>query len=72
MKHTTLSLAFYAVGGNDKAAELVGISTHWAKFLALTISGACAGLAGVIVSSDSMPPTRRLARSTCWTPSLPW
>ena len=38
MKHTTLGLAFYAVGGNDKAAELVGISTHWAKFLALTIA----------------------------------
>ena len=59
MKHTTLGLAFYAVGGNDKAAELVGISTHWAKFLALTISGACAGLAGVIVSSrlDAANPT---------------
>jgi ribose/xylose/arabinose/galactoside ABC-type transport system permease subunit len=59
MKRTTLGLAFYAVGGNDRAAALVGISTHRAKFLALTISGACAGLAGVIVSSrlDAANPT---------------
>ena len=59
MKRTTLGLAFYAVGGNDRAAASGRISTHRAKFLALTISGACAGLAGVIVSSrlDAANPT---------------
>jgi ribose/xylose/arabinose/galactoside ABC-type transport system permease subunit len=51
MRHTTLGLAFYAVGGNDRAAGLVGISTDRTRFLALTISGASAGLAGVLVSA---------------------
>jgi ribose/xylose/arabinose/galactoside ABC-type transport system permease subunit len=51
MRHTTLGLAFYAVGGNDKAAGLVGISTDRTRFLALAISGASAGLAGVLVSA---------------------
>ncbi len=37
--------------GNERAANLVGISTNRTKFLALMISGAAAGLAGVIVSA---------------------
>lgn len=51
MKHTTLGLGFYAVGGNERAAGLVGISPVRTKFLALAISGASAGLAGVLVSA---------------------
>ena len=51
LRGTSLGLRIYAVGGNEKAANLVGISTGWTKFIALTISGASAGLAGVIVSA---------------------
>jgi ribose/xylose/arabinose/galactoside ABC-type transport system permease subunit len=51
MKHTTLGLGFYAVGANEKAAGLVGISPARTKFIALAISGASAGLAGILVSA---------------------
>lgn len=59
LRHTTVGLGFYAVGGNDKAADLVGISVTRTKFIAFAISGACAGVAGVINSArlDSANPT---------------
>lgn len=59
LRHTTTGMGFYAVGGNEKAADLVGISTMRVKYLAFIISGACAGLAGVINSArlDSANPT---------------
>lgn len=57
--HTTTGLGFYAVGGNEKAADLVGISVNRVKYIAFVISGSCAGLAGVISSArlDSANPT---------------
>jgi ribose/xylose/arabinose/galactoside ABC-type transport system permease subunit len=59
LRHTRVGLGFYAVGGNEKAAELVGISVRRIKTLAFVVSGACAGLAGVISSArlDSANPT---------------
>ncbi len=59
LRHTKLGLGFYAVGGNERAAGLVGISIVRTKFIALTISGASAGLAGVLVSArlDAANPT---------------
>ncbi len=51
LRHTKLGLGFYAVGGNERAAALVGISTVRTKLIALAISGASAGLAGVLVSA---------------------
>jgi ribose/xylose/arabinose/galactoside ABC-type transport system permease subunit len=59
LRHTTTGMGFYAVGANEKAADLVGISVKRVKYLAFVISGACAGLAGVINSSrlDSANPT---------------
>lgn len=49
----------YAVGGNRRAAQFVGISPVRIKILALVISGAAAGFAGVLVSSklDAANPT---------------
>lgn len=51
IRGTVFGLNIYAVGGNENAADLVGISTRWTKFATFTISGAAAGLAGVIVSA---------------------
>lgn len=42
----------YAVGGNERAAELSGIRTARIKMAAYIISGACAGLAGLMLTSE--------------------
>jgi ribose/xylose/arabinose/galactoside ABC-type transport system permease subunit len=59
LRNTTTGLGFYAVGGNEKAADLVGISVTRVKYIAFIISGSCAGLAGVINSArlNSANPT---------------
>jgi ribose/xylose/arabinose/galactoside ABC-type transport system permease subunit len=59
LRHTTIGLGFYAAGGNEKAADLVGIPVRRIKLIAFVISGSCAGLAGVINSArlDSANPT---------------
>ncbi|WP_432518981.1 ABC transporter permease [Kineococcus sp. SYSU DK006] len=48
---TRFGRSLYAVGGNAEAARLSGISVDRVRLLALVISGACAGLAGVVLSS---------------------
>lgn len=59
LRNTTTGMGFYAVGGNERAADLVGISVTRIKAIAFVISGSCAGLAGVINSArlDSANPT---------------
>jgi erythritol transport system permease protein len=42
----------YAVGGNERAAELAGIRTSRVKIATYVISGACAALAGLILTSE--------------------
>ncbi|GAA4622655.1 ABC transporter permease [Actinoallomurus vinaceus] len=42
----------YAVGGNERAAELAGIRTSRIKIAVYIISGACAALAGLILTSE--------------------
>ena len=53
----------YAVGGNEEAAKLSGISVSGAKILAYTVCGAFAAIAGVIVTSriSSAQPTAGLS-----------
>jgi len=41
----------YAVGGNEKAANIVGVKISKIKILVFTLSGALAALAGVIITS---------------------
>lgn len=48
LTRTRLGLAFYPVGGNRKAAALVGINVNRIKVLAFCISGGAAALAGVV------------------------
>ena len=40
-----------AVGGNEEAARMMGLKVDKVKMIAYTISGVCAGLAGVILTS---------------------
>ena len=51
MSRTTFGRHLYAVGGNEKAAWLCGISVSRVRLLAYVTSGALAGLVGVIMTS---------------------
>ncbi|WP_299035150.1 ABC transporter permease [uncultured Pseudokineococcus sp.] len=51
LSSTTYGRSLYAVGGNAEAARLSGIRVERVRVLALVISGTCAGLAGVVLSS---------------------
>lgn len=51
LNRTTLGRAIFAVGGNEEAALLSGIRTNQVKTITFAISGAAAGLAGVITVS---------------------
>jgi len=42
---------FYAVGGNEEAANLSGINVNRVKFLVYTLSGLFAGIAGIVMLS---------------------
>lgn len=46
--YTRFGRYIYMVGGNREAAELSGINTARIRTLALTISGFCAGIAGIM------------------------
>ena len=42
----------YAVGGNERAAELSGVRTTWIKVIVYMISGFCAAVVGLIITSQ--------------------
>jgi len=46
---TKLGRNIYALGGNEEAAWLSGINTKLMKIVVFTISGICAGIAGVVM-----------------------
>ena len=49
MKHTSLGLLIYAIGGNEKAAIASGINTNRTKRIIFTLSSLLTGLAGVVL-----------------------
>ena len=49
IRYTVFGRQIIAVGGNEKAARLTGIPVHRVKLLVFMISGALAGIAGLIV-----------------------
>ncbi len=51
LNRTTFGRRVFAVGGNEEAAILSGIRTNLIKIITFAISGAAAGLAGVITVS---------------------
>jgi erythritol transport system permease protein len=50
--HTPFGRRVYAVGGNERAAQLSGVRVARIKTLVYVISGMCAALVGLIVASD--------------------
>jgi ribose/xylose/arabinose/galactoside ABC-type transport system permease subunit len=52
VNRTAAGLFIEAVGDNEKASNYSGINTRLVKLAAYTLSGICAGLAGLIVASD--------------------
>jgi len=52
LKYTKFGRYVFAVGGNESASYLTGINIAKVKMKALIISGFCAALAGVIISSQ--------------------
>ena len=51
VNRTPLGRYFYAVGGNQKAAELSGINTRKILFIAYTLCGAIAAIAGMLLTA---------------------
>jgi len=51
LRFTPLGLYIYAVGGNPRAAKISGINVPAIRMLAFAISGACCGLAGMLLAS---------------------
>ena len=51
LKRTALGTHIYAVGGNEEAAVLSGISAHRVKLVVYSFNGLLAGLAGIIMAS---------------------
>ena len=53
LTRTTLGRAIYAIGNREQAAYLSGINTNRAILIAFALSGAAAGLAGVLLAGYS-------------------
>lgn len=51
-KRTPFGRHVYAIGGNEKAAELSGVRVSRTKILVYSISGFCAALVGLIIASQ--------------------
>jgi ribose transport system permease protein len=51
LSRTTFGRYVYAIGGNEEAARLSGVRVALVRTMTFTISGLCAGIAGVIAAS---------------------
>ncbi len=51
LRKTVFGVWVYSIGGNEEAARLTGIPVQWVLVIVYMISGLCAGLAGVMISS---------------------
>ena len=49
--YTRFGRTVYAVGGNEQSTRLMGLQVHRTKVLVYVISGACAGVAGLLFTS---------------------
>ena len=53
LSYSRFGRGLYAIGGNPEAARLSGIPTGFYRVLVFGVSGACAGIAGIIAGSQS-------------------
>ena len=51
LSRTSFGIQLYAIGGNREAARLAGVRVKRVVLIAFLISGFCAGLAGIVLSS---------------------
>ena len=51
LQFTRFGRTIYAIGGNEQSARLMGLPVVRTKLLAYTISGTCAGLAGIVFTA---------------------
>lgn len=51
LRHTRFGTHVFALGGNEQATWKAGVNTRWLKYRLYMMSGAFAGLAGVILSA---------------------
>ena len=51
LHNTKLGMEMYAVGGNENAARLAGVNVSCVKIVAYMISGVCAAIAALILTS---------------------
>lgn len=63
-KKTTLGWHIFAVGGNEKAAELSGVRVNRIKMFVYMFSGFCSAMVGLIVSSQLV--ASHPANGTSW------
>jgi ribose transport system permease protein len=54
MRRTAWGLRVYAVGGNETAAQIAGVKTKRVLFSVYAISGALAGLSGIMLASRTI------------------
>jgi ribose transport system permease protein len=59
LNYSTVGRGFYAVGGNEEAARLSGISIAKVRIVAFTLSGFCCAVAGLIFAArvGAAPPS---------------
>ena len=62
IRNTTFGRAVYAVGGNEEAARLSGISVFFTKTMALGLTSMLAALSGVMVAAQIMSGTPTTAK----------
>ncbi len=61
MNQTTFGRSVYAVGGNEEAARLNGISVRFVKHMVIGITGMLAAMSGIMVSAQIMSGTPTVA-----------
>ena len=54
ISRTALGRSFFAVGGNERAARMSGIRVDRVKMFVYMFSGFCAGIVGLVISSELM------------------
>ncbi|MGV3614717.1 MAG: ABC transporter permease [Fimbriimonas sp.] len=53
VRGTALGLFLEATGESERAAETAGVEVRWVKMVAYAVSGLCAGIAGLVIMSDT-------------------
>ena len=72
MAFTRFGRTIYAIGGSEQSARLMGLNVARTKVLVYVISGACGGLAGLILTAYSGRATPATASAPSSTSSRRW